>query len=79
MPRYISCPIVLVHVLVHLHFNLVSSVPAQFQLRSSFWNRTGRSNDQSARGDETAPSSSSHSKSRTWLLKCFVLNTRTVI
>ena len=62
----VSCPLVLVHVLVHLHFNLVSSVLAQFQvgqpswcemiteLRPSFQNRTGRPNAQSARGDETA-------------------------
>ena len=30
--RWVSCPLVLVRVLVHLHFNLVSSVLAQFQI-----------------------------------------------
>ena len=62
----VSCPLVLVHFLVHLHFNLVSSVLAQFQigqpswcemiteLRPPFQNRTGRSNDKPARGNETA-------------------------
>ena len=58
----VSCP----QVLVHLHFNLVNSVLAQFQigqpswcemiteLRPSFQNRTSRPNVKSARGDETA-------------------------
>ena len=54
LQRCVSCPLVLVHVLVHLHFNLVISVLAQFQigqpswcdmvteLRPSFQNRNGR-------------------------------------
>ena len=58
----VSCPLVLVCVLVHFHFNLVSSVLAAFQIGQlrwcemmieivqSFQNRTGRRNDKSARG-----------------------------
>ena len=63
----VSCPLVLVHVLVHFHFNLVSLFLALFQigqlrwcemmigLELSFQNRTGRRSDKSARGHETAP------------------------
>ena len=62
----VSCPLVVVCVIVHLHFNLVSSVLVPFQigqlkwcemmieLEPSFWNRTGRRNDKSARGHEMA-------------------------
>ena len=61
-----SCPLVLVCILVCLHFNLVRLVLVTFQigylrwcemlieLEPFFWNRTGRRNDNSARGHEMA-------------------------
>ena len=62
----VSCPLVIVCILVPFHFILVSLFLAPFQIGKPRWcemmieieplfkNRTGRRNDKSARGHETA-------------------------